>query len=137
VIRVLLLTRGDLAEAWLRATEATCGCPLEGFETLALAWDQSCDDDIAHVRNKLLAMRRQGPVLVLTDLLGGTPANLACEHSEDDGVAVVGGANLPMVLRLACEDRGRRSLDELADWICDKGRAAIGRIGGRTSRPGR
>lgn len=131
MIQVLLLTRGDLAEAWLRATEATYGCPLEGFDTLALPWDRSCDSDIMHVRTKVLNMRQRGPVLVLTDLVGGTPTNLACEHTEDPQVAVVAGVNLPMILRLACEDRGRRSLDELAEWICDKGRAAIRRVEGR------
>lgn len=139
MIQVLLLTRGDLAEAWLRATEATCGTPAVGFDTLTLGWEGRCEEDTAHVRMKIKEMRQEGPVLVLTDLLGGTPANLACEQADDFGVAVIGGANLAMVLRLACEDREHRELDELADWICDKGRAAIRRIparGAGTAGPG-
>ncbi len=70
-------------------------------------------------------MRQQGPLLILTDLHGSTPTNLAREHAADDGVAVVAGANLAMVVRLACDDRSERSPARLAEWICEKGRAAI------------
>jgi mannose PTS system EIIA component len=135
MIQVLLLTRGDLSDAWLRATEATCGCPPTGFATLSLPWNGSCDEDSAHVRTQVRALLHHGPVLVLTDLPGGTPANLACQQTALGRVAVVTGANLPMVLRLACEDREGRSLDDLADWICDKGRAAIRRVEPRAVEP--
>lgn len=125
MIQILLLTRGGLADEWLRATAGMRGCPAEGFETLTLAWNSECEADRAHVRNKISSMRREGPVLVLTDLLGSTQSNLAAELTEAEDVAVVAGANLAMVLRLACDNRNDRSLDELAEWISEKGRAAI------------
>jgi PTS system mannose-specific IIA component len=125
MVQVLLLTRGGLAEEWLRATEAVCGSPVRGIETLALDWDGGCDSDSAHVRKAVLSMRDRGPLLILTDLHGSTPTNLALEHAKDEGVAVVAGANLAMVVRLACDDRSARSPAELGEWICAKGRASI------------
>ena len=125
MVQVLLLTRGGLAEEWLRATEAVCGQPAVGMEALALDWDGACDDDRAHVGKAIRASRHRGPLLILTDLHGSTPSNLAAEHVGDPELVVVAGANLAMVLRLACDERTGRSLDELAEWICAKGRAAI------------
>ena len=137
MIQVLLLTRGRLAEEWLRATEAVCGGPAAGMEALVLEWDSDRDTDNAHVRNSIHSLRQRGPVLVLTDLHGSTPTNLAAEQAADPGVVVVAGANLAMILRLACDDREHQSLDELTTWICDKGRSAIRPIapsqGGRAS----
>jgi mannose/fructose-specific phosphotransferase system component IIA len=125
MIQVLLLTRGELAEEWLRATEAVCGCPAQGIAALTLDWDGDRESDAMHVRNRVLDMRQRGPLLILTDLHGSTPTNLAAAHCGDPEVAVVAGANLAMVLRLACDDRESRPLGELTEWICAKGRAAI------------
>ena len=131
MIQVLLLTRGRLAEEWLRAVEAVCGEPAKGIESLALDWESSIESDNSHVRNQIRALRKRGPLLILTDLHGSTPTNLAAEQSGDPDVVVVAGANLAMVLRLACDDRDHQSLDELAVWICDKGRSAIRPISAR------
>lgn len=131
MIQVLLLTRGGLAEEWLRATEAVRGETAEGIEALILDWDSACDTDRAHVCTTIASLRAKGPLLVLTDLHGSTPSNLAAEHAEDPELVVVAGANLAMVLRLACEPRTGRTLDELTEWICAKGRAAITPIPGR------
>lgn len=128
MIQVLLLTRGGLGDEWLLATAAVCGHPAEGIESLGLGWDGSCESDRAHVSTTIARLRRRAPLLVLTDLHGSTPTNLAAEQAVDPDVVVVAGANLAMVLRLACEDRSQRSLDELSRWICDKGRSAIRRI---------
>jgi mannose PTS system EIIA component len=125
VIQVLLLTRGGLAQEWLRATEAVCGCPARGMEAVTLDWDGEVEADHQHVRNSVLQQRQKGPLLILTDLHGSTPTNLAAAHADDPDVIVIAGANLAMVLRLACDDRESRPLAELAGWICAKGRAAI------------
>ena len=130
MVQVLLLTRGGLSQEWLRATEAVCACPVRGIETLALEWEGSRDSDSAQVQTKVSELRSQGPLLILTDLHGSTPTNLAREHADDDGVAVVAGANLAMVVRLACDDRSDRNPARLADWICEKGKSSIRRVSG-------
>ncbi len=123
--QVLLLTRGELAREWLRATESVCGCPPDGMSAVTLAYDSTCEEDRSHVQDILHKVREGGPVLVLTDLHGSTPTNLAVEFAEDPGIVVVAGANLAMVVRLACDPMRDRPLDELAAWICEKGRTAI------------
>ncbi len=114
-----------MAEEWLQATAAVRGCPAEGIEALGLDPEGTLEEDSAHVRTRILTLRQDASLLVLTDLHGSTPSNLAAQHAADPGVSVVAGANLAMVLRLACDPRTERSLDELAEWICAKGRAGI------------
>lgn len=65
-------------------------------------------------------------MLILTDIYGGTPSNLALGMRAAGRVEVVSGVNLPMVVRLAClGDEARMSLEETADWIRGKARASI------------
>ncbi len=125
MVHVMLLTRGQLAHEWLRATTAVCGTGPEEMTAVTLPYDNSCDEDRGHVRIALRELRKRGPVLVLTDLHGSTPTNVAAEVAQDAGVAVVAGANLAMVVRLACDPVRDRPLPELCDWICEKGRSAI------------
>lgn len=128
MIQVLLLTRGQLAEAWLSASESVCGEPAEGMGCLSLAVEGALEEERARVRSSIRELRARGPVLVLTDLHGSTPTNLACEYADDDQLAIIAGANLAMVLCLACDQRSERDLQATCEWICEKGRASIRQI---------
>lgn len=129
MVHVLLLTRGGLAAEWLRATTAVCGREPEAMTAVTLDYDGDHEADRAHVQRILDKLRDSGAVLVLTDLHGSTPTNLACDRTRGD-VAVVAGANLAMVLRLACGPDLDRPVAELAEWICGKGREAIRVVSG-------
>ena len=63
-------------------------------------------------------------VLLLTDMFGGTPTNIASMFLEEGTVEVLTGVNLPMVIKLATHT-GDESLSELARRICDQGRQGI------------
>lgn len=66
-----------------------------------------------------------GGLLILTDIYGGTPNNLALTLRQPGRVEVVSGVNLPMVVRLGCGNVSDRSLEELAEWIGGKARTSI------------
>ena len=64
-------------------------------------------------------------VLILTDMFGGTPANMTLAFLDDDKVEVITGVNLPMLIKLSqCRDKGQ-SLNEVADEVVDYGRKSI------------
>ena len=64
-------------------------------------------------------------LLILTDIYGGTPNNVALTLRQPGRVEVVSGVNLPMVVRLGCRAESGMTLEETAKWIGSKARASI------------
>lgn len=73
---------------------------------------------------ELLEVDRDG-LLILTDIYGGTPSNVALTMRRPGRVEVVSGVNLPMVVRLGCGGESSMSLEERAKWIREKARSSI------------
>ena len=98
-------------------------CPIAA---LSLNWDDSFEESRRKLRRTIdeLDLADDG-LLILTDIYGGTPHNLALPLKEAGRVAVLSGVNLPMVVRLGCRSGPDRSLEELCSWIGGKGRASI------------
>lgn len=107
MIGVVLVTHGALADAFLRAVEHVVG-PQEAFETVCI----EADDNMERRRDDIVAAidrvdTGQG-VIVVTDMFGGTPSNLAISVMAPDRTEVIAGANLPMLIKLA---KARESAD--------------------------
>jgi len=118
---LLILTHGGLAGELLRALETIVGAVAEA-RALSIGWDS--DPAVAReaVRAALDAVDRGAGVLILTDMFGGTPTNLALAfHGER--VTIVTGVNLPMLIRWASLPAG--SLREAAERVRDQGRNSI------------
>ena len=123
MIGVVIVTHGRLAHEFRAALEHVVG-PQEQFETISIG----PDDDLDMRRNDMLeALARvdggQG-VIVLTDMFGGTPSNLAISAMERDNVEVIAGVNLPMLVKLASV-RGESSLEEAIMQAQEAGRKYI------------
>ncbi|MGB5307088.1 MAG: PTS fructose transporter subunit IIA [Gammaproteobacteria bacterium] len=97
---LLLITHGSLGSDLLETAIAILNaCPIR-TETIAVAPD--CDpDEIFASANRLCRDLDEGyGVLVLTDLFGSTPSNIAVRLAEAHNVYVISGANIPMLLRV-------------------------------------
>jgi PTS system mannose-specific IIA component len=128
VVQTLILTHGDLARALVDAAERIVGA-LRDVHSLSLDWDEPRESLLERIGRVIAELDHGDGVLILTDLFGDTPSNLALGLVEPGRVEVVTGVNLPMVLRLACLDGGgAQPLPELARWIQAKGRQGI-RVG--------
>lgn len=119
MIGILVAAHGDLGPAILRAAEAIVG-PMDQAAALSLGYEE----DPQGARNRLAeALRRvdggQG-VLVLTDMFGGTPTNLALPFLERGRVEVLTGFSLPMLLK-AQTARAEMPLEELAGFLREYG----------------
>lgn len=127
MIGLVLITHGRLAEEFLAAMEHVVG-KQENAEAISIG----ADDDMEVRRADIVAaVSRVGSadgVVVLTDMFGGTPSNLAISIMDAPGdampVEVVAGVNLPMLIRLAGA-REQMPLAELVVEARDAGRKYI------------
>jgi PTS system mannose-specific IIA component len=99
MIGIVLVTHGRLAEEFKHAVEHVVG-PQESLETVSIG----ADDDMEKRRQDILdAIDKAGTgngVIILTDMFGGTPSNLAISVMQPGSVEVVAGVNLPMLIKL-------------------------------------
>ena len=128
MVQVLILSHGALAHALVDTAERIVG-RLADVQALSLDWDEPREELLLRMRDVIHSIDEGDGVLILTDLFGDTPSNLALGLIEPGHVEVVTGVNLPMVLRLACQGNNPGSkpstLSELACWIQAKGRQGI------------
>lgn len=128
MVTTLILTHGGLAEELLKAAETIVG-ELQDFKIVTLDWNDSFDEASRKTRAALEGLDKDGQVLILTDMYGGTPYNVAASLVDPGRVEVVTGVNLPMVVRLGCPDTSGKDVTELADWIQAKARTSICKAG--------
>ena len=124
MVGVLILTHGGLAPELLAAARVISG-NLEAFEALALDWSDGFDEAHRKVGEVLGRIDNGQGTLIFTDILGGTPFNVAMAFRAPGRIEVISGVNLPMVVRLGCLLKDDMSLSDLASWIRDKGRSSI------------
>lgn len=112
MIGLVLVTHGQLAEEFRHAVEHVVG-PQESFETVAIG----ADDDMEQRRQDIVdAVGRANTgagVIILTDMFGGTPSNLAISVMEAGRIEVIAGMNLPMLIKLS----GVRKADNMAQAL--------------------
>ena len=124
MVQTLILTHGNLAEALVDTAAHIVG-ELREVHCLALDWNEPRDALLDRLAAHVRGLDQGQGVLVLTDLYGDTPSNLALTLVDPGRVEVVTGVNLPMVLRLCCLGSRPGNVTDLARWILDKGRQAI------------
>jgi len=99
MIGLVLVTHGRLADEFRNAVEHVVG-PQANLETVCIGPD---DDMEARRRDILASVKRVDTgagVIILTDMFGGTPSNLAISVMQPGRVEVIAGMNLPMLIRL-------------------------------------
>ncbi len=123
MIGVLIVTHKDLAEALLAAADLILG-KQEG--TLALSLDPYAPPEAARqqIQQGLAQVNNGVGVIILTDMLGGTPSNLSLSFLQEGKVEVVTGVNLPMLMKLA-QLRQENDLAEVARVLKQSGQKGI------------
>ncbi len=119
----VIVTHGRLASELLAAAEMIVGT-LAHVTAVSIGWHD--DVDAAHDEIKIAIERvsDNAGTLILTDMFGGTPTNIAAMFLEKNKVEVVTGVNLPMVIKFAGLDAGS-DLIEAARRVRDQGRDGI------------
>ena len=135
MVTTVILTHGGLANELLAAAEIILG-PQERFRIVTLDWADSFEEARAKTEAVLSELDPESEILILTDMYGGTPYNVAASLADPGRVEVLTGVNLPMVVRLGCPDAKDKQVSEMAEWIEAKARTSICRAGA-VNGPGR
>jgi PTS system mannose-specific IIA component len=123
VLGLLVVTHGGLAEELVRAATRIVG-ELDGLEAVSIDWNDDADLAGRRVREGLRRVERGRGVLILTDMFGGTPTNLALSLVEPGKVESVSGVNLPMLIKFLGL-REKADLATAAATIAEQGRQSI------------
>jgi PTS system mannose-specific IIA component len=124
VIGALVVTHGDLARELVRAANRILG-PIEKLEAVPIGWDEDVDAARRLIHEAMGRVAGGEGVLIMTDMFGGTPANLSLSFLEKDEVEIVTGVNLPMLIRF-CKMRAEPCrLGEVAEGVWAGGREHI------------
>ncbi len=123
MVGLVVATHGDLARALIAAAEGIVG-PLEQCRAVSLGAGASMDDARRTLHEAIEAVDAGDGVLVLTDMFGGTPANLALTFL-DDRIEVVTGVNLPMLVKLAGARAEGAAVAQVAELITAYGQKNI------------
>ena len=122
MIGLLLVTHAGLATALKKSAEMIVG-PIALCATVEVAHDERADDIMARVVTAVETVQSDGAI-IMTDLFGGTPSNMALSFLKEGCVEVITGANLPMLIEF-CSRREQKSLAELAADLQRCGRDGI------------
>ena len=123
MVGFVVATHGGLAEELLRTAEGIVG-RLEQSEAVSIGASSSMEDCRTRLGDAVKRVDTGEGVLVLTDMFGGTPANLALTFL-DEKLEVVTGVNLPMVLKLASARAENLSLHATAELLTGYGQKNI------------
>ena len=100
MIGLVLVTHGQLAEEFRRAVEHVVG-PQENFETVAIGADDDMEQRRRDIVDAVARADTGSGVIILTDMFGGTPSNLAISVMETGKIEIIAGMNLPMLIKLS------------------------------------
>jgi PTS system mannose-specific IIA component len=123
MIGLVLVTHGTLALALRDAMEHVVG-KQTNVATVCVESDAGFDSQRAEIAQRMSEVNSGDGVILLTDMFGGTPSNLAMSLRGDSGVEIIGGVNLPMLVKLA-KVRGSQGLCEAVQCAEAAGRKYI------------
>ena len=123
MIGLVLVTHGLLAQEFRHAVEHVVG-PQEAFETVSIGPDDDMEERRTEIVEAVARADRGDGVIILTDMFGGTPSNLAISVMDGSRVDVLAGVNLPMLIKLA-KVRGEHPIAQALVEAQDAGRKYI------------
>ena len=123
MIGILIVTHKELAEALTGVWDLILGRQ-EGI--VALSLDPNAPPEVSRqqIQRGLSQVNNGNGVVILTDMLGGTPSNLTLSFLQEGKVEVITGVNLPMLMKLA-QLRDKNDLREVALALKQSGQKGI------------
>jgi mannose PTS system EIIA component len=122
-IGAVIVTHGHLASEFIAAAEMIVG-PLPHVTHASVDWHDDIDVAKAELERAIARVSRGHGVLLLTDMFGGSPTDIASMFLGDPAIEVVTGVNLPMILKLA-DQSADDSLSEISGRVREAGHNGI------------
>lgn len=122
-VGVVVVTHGQLATELVNAAEMIVG-DLSHFTAVSIGWHDDVELARQAIGDAIERVKGATGTLILTDMFGGTPANLGVTFIEPGQVEIITGVNLPMLIKLA-RDPQTDDLTAIAREMRDHGRSAM------------
>lgn len=119
----VIVTHGQLANEMVSAAEMIVG-EINHITAVSIGWHDDVDVAREEIHQAIERVDSGSGVLLLTDMFGGTPTNIAASFLGQASVEIVTGVNLPMVIKLAAQEEGDK-LEDLARRVRDEGQQSI------------
>src|SRR5437016_9839093 len=119
----VIVTHGHLASEFIAAAEMIIG-PMPHVTPASIDWHDDIDVARAELERAIARVSQGRGVLLLTDMFGGAPTDIASMFLGESGIEIVTGVNLPMILKLS-EQVPEESLAEIAKRVRDSGKEGI------------
>jgi len=134
-VGILIVGHLTLAEDLITTTEFLIGDLFDGLNIKGLSLNPGEKDEKLRkmVTDAIKELDEGKGVLILTDMLGGTPTNICSPYMEKGKVEIVTGVNLPMVISSVTNYNGK-TLSELSEFVRDSGKNSICIIDGHVKR---
>ena len=114
---------GQLAQELVAAAEMIVG-DISHIQAVSIGWHDDVNDARKDIERRLTEVESGSGVLILADMFGGTPSNIALSFHEPGKVDVLTGVNLPMIIKIAGQKEAE-TLESLARIVRDQGRSSI------------
>ena len=111
-IGVILVTHGNLATELVKVMEHVVG-PQTQLTTITIGPDDDMEKRREDILSSVQLVDKGRGVIILTDMFGGTPSNLAISIMEQANIDIIAGVNLPMLIKLASV----RSTETISDAV--------------------
>jgi len=119
----VIVSHGQVANELLSAAEAVIG-DLNNIVAVSIGWHDDVDAAKSEIERAIKQVSQGNGVLLMTDMFGGTPTNIAAMFIKENEIELVTGVNLPMVLKLASTNGGA-TLAEVAKAVEEQGKQSI------------
>jgi len=122
-VGILVITHNDVGDALVKtAVSLVGGCPMK-TEIIGIAYDSNIDKLRHEANSKLESLQPCDGVLVLTDIYGSTPSNIAMQLNAGSDTHIISGINLPMLVRIF--NYPDLDVNELAEKAISGGRDGV------------
>jgi PTS system mannose-specific IIA component len=123
MIGALVVTHGHLGQELVAAAEMIVG-EISHIQAVTIGWHDDVNDAQKDIEKHITEVDSGSGVLLLSDMFGGTPSNIALSFHNPGVVDVLTGVNLPMIIKIANQKEGD-TLESLARIVRDQGRSSI------------
>jgi PTS system mannose-specific IIA component len=123
MIGALVVSHGHLARELVSAAEMIVG-EISHIQAVSIGWHDDVNDARKEIEKRIAEVDQGSGVIILTDMFGGTPSNIAFSFHEPGKVDVVTGVNLPMIIKIANQKEGD-TVEILSKAVRDQGQLSI------------
>jgi len=123
MLGLLVVTHGEVAKELVASVRKIVG-EIKSLESVSIDWNDDVDEATRRIEEARKRVDGGTGVLLLTDMFGGTPTNLALSMLEPGKLEIVTGVNLPMLIKFA-DLTAELSLPDAARAVADEAREAI------------